>query len=66
MLSRCVNAEVAEAVDAILGEGTRKGSCHACGEEGHYSYECKGNGSNVMKLGVTSAQSEPSAYAKGK
>jgi hypothetical protein len=41
--------------------GTRKGSCHTLsGEEGHYSFEC-----NVMKLGATSAQSEPSAYGKG-
>ena len=46
--------------------GTRKGSCHTCGEEGHFAFECKGKGSSVMKLGATSAQSEPSAYGKGK
>ena len=46
---------------------TLKGSCHTSCEEGHYSFECKGknNDSNVMKLGATSAQSEPSAYGKG-
>jgi uncharacterized membrane protein YgcG len=48
--------------------GTRKGSCHTCGEEGLYSFECgkNNNNKNIMKMGATSAPSEPSAYGKGK
>jgi Zinc knuckle len=47
--------------------GTRKGACHACGESGHYSFECKAsdNGSN-SKAGARTVQSDSTGHGKGK
>ena len=47
--------------------GTRKGSCHACGESGHYSFECRASDSGYnSKTGAGTAQSDFSGHGKGK
>ena len=47
--------------------GTRKGTCHACGESGHYSFECRASDSGQnSKTGAGTAQSDSSGHGKGK
>jgi hypothetical protein len=47
--------------------GTRKGECHTCGEQGHYSFECRAKDTQGgQKMGAGGAQLEPSNHGKGK
>jgi hypothetical protein len=47
--------------------GTRKGECHTCGEQGHYSFECRAKDtSGGHRTGAGSASHEPSGHGKGK
>jgi hypothetical protein len=45
--------------------GTRKGECHTCGEQGHYSFECRARDTQGgQKMGAGGAQLEPSNHGK--
>jgi hypothetical protein len=45
--------------------GTRKGECHTCGEQGHYSFECGAKDiQGGQKMGAGGAQLEPSSHGK--
>jgi hypothetical protein len=46
--------------------GTRKGECHTCGEQGHYSFECRAKDASGSSKSGLSGTHEPSGYGKGK